>query len=208
LAALQRQWPETRALLGGHLDLYQVHSATRESGVLEDRTVLAELLRLREEGVAIGLTVSGPEQAQVVRQALGVSVDGVNPFSTVQATWNLLESSAGAALAEAHDAGWIVIIKEALANGRLTPAADGGAPPVLAEIAGARGITVDAVAIAAVLAQPWVDVVLSGAVDVAQLKSNVAAVDLRLSDVESQRLHGLTEAAAAYWEARRRRAWT
>ena len=38
----------------------------------------------------------------------------------MQATWNLLEPSAGPALAEARAAGMGVIIKEALANGRLT----------------------------------------------------------------------------------------
>ena len=35
-AALARQWPETDALLGPWLRLYQVHSATIESGVLDD----------------------------------------------------------------------------------------------------------------------------------------------------------------------------
>ena len=37
LAALARQAAESRELLGDHLDLYQVHSATLDSGVLEDR---------------------------------------------------------------------------------------------------------------------------------------------------------------------------
>ena len=35
-AALARQWPETEALLGPWLRLYQVHSATLESGILDD----------------------------------------------------------------------------------------------------------------------------------------------------------------------------
>ena len=48
-----------------------------------------------------------------------VEVEGVPLFSSVQATYNLLEPSAGPALAEAHDAGRTVIVKEALANGRL-----------------------------------------------------------------------------------------
>src|SRR6202022_3478837 len=36
LAALRRQIEESRALLGEYLDLYQIHSATLESGVLDD----------------------------------------------------------------------------------------------------------------------------------------------------------------------------
>ena len=56
---LRSQLAETRAHLGDHLCLYQIHSATIESGVLEDGEVLAELAALRETGVSIGLTVTG-----------------------------------------------------------------------------------------------------------------------------------------------------
>ncbi len=114
-ATLRRQLGESRALLGEHLRLYQIHSATLESGVLDDREVLGELERLREEGMAIGVSVTGPEQPETIRRALQVGI-----FDTVQATWNLLERSAGPALAEAHAAGLGVIVKEVLANGRLT----------------------------------------------------------------------------------------
>jgi aryl-alcohol dehydrogenase-like predicted oxidoreductase len=123
LAALTRQTAETRTLLGDHLDLYQIHSATLDSGVLEDQAVLAELTRLHEEGLVIGLSSSGPAQAATIRRALELTTAGAVPFACVQATWNLLEPSAGPALAEAGSAGWGVIIKEAVANGRLTPTA-------------------------------------------------------------------------------------
>ena len=72
-------------------------------------------------GCAIGLTVTGPHQPETLRRALEVTVDGKPLFDCVQATWNVLEQSAGTgALAEAHAAGLGVIVKEALANGRLT----------------------------------------------------------------------------------------
>ena len=131
LAALTRQAAETRDLLGDHLDLYQVHSATLDCGVLEDRAVLAELARLRDAGVVIGLSASGPGQADTIRRALEVTAAGAAPFACVQATWNLLEPSAGPALAEASAAGWGVIVKEAVANGRLTPHGHGPAAAVL-----------------------------------------------------------------------------
>jgi aryl-alcohol dehydrogenase-like predicted oxidoreductase len=123
LPALTRQTAETRALLADHLDLYQIHSATLDSGVLEDPAALDELTRLRDRGLVIGLSTSGPTQSATIRRALDLTTTGKAPFACVQSTWNLLEPSAGQALAEASHVGWGVIIKEAVANGRLTPTA-------------------------------------------------------------------------------------
>ena len=41
------QVQETRDLLGSHLHLYQIHSATVESGVLDNDQVLAELAQVK-----------------------------------------------------------------------------------------------------------------------------------------------------------------
>jgi aryl-alcohol dehydrogenase-like predicted oxidoreductase len=188
LKTLRRQLAESKALLGDHLRLYQVHSATLESGVLDDRAVLEELTARRAGGLAIGLTVSGPRQADIIRRALAVEVNGVNPFQTVQATWNLMERSAGPALAEAHQAGWGVIVKEALANGRLAAQ--------------------DAVALAVALANPWADVVLSGAATPDQLRSNLAALNRTLSPSELAALADLAEPADQYWTERSTLPWT
>jgi aryl-alcohol dehydrogenase-like predicted oxidoreductase len=205
LAAFRRQLAESRAILGDRLRLYQVHSATLESGILDDAAVLRALAELAGEGTAVGLSVSGPRQADVIWRALDVRIDGRNPFSTVQATWNVLERSAEGALAAAHDAGFGVLVKEALANGRLAVAAT--CPPPLAAIAAHHGVAPDVAAMAAVVARPWADVVLSGAVTVAQLEANAAAVDLRLTGDELAELAALAERPADYWEARSRRAW-
>jgi aryl-alcohol dehydrogenase-like predicted oxidoreductase len=175
LAALRRQYAESRALLGDHIGLYQIHSATLESGVLDDGAVLDELRAIRDgDGIAIGLTVSGPNQGEIIRRALDHDV-----FGSVQCTWNLLEPSAGAALADAAGAGWQVIVKEAMANGRL--AADG---PGVARAA-----------LAAALTQPWATIVLSGATTVAQLEDNVAAA-------------ALAEPPSEYWSKRAQLPWT
>jgi aryl-alcohol dehydrogenase-like predicted oxidoreductase len=208
LAALTRQLAETRALLGDHLDLYQVHSATLDSGVLEDRAVLAALARLRDEGVVIGLSSSGPGQAATIRRALEVTADGVGPFACVQATWNLLEPSAGPALAEASAAGWGVIVKEAVANGRLTPHGQGPAAAALGRVAARHGAGVDAVALAAVLANPWTDVVLSGAVTPAQLEANLAALRVELTPEDLDELAILAEPPERYWQERAGLSWS
>jgi len=205
-ATLARQLAETRALLGDHLDLYQVHSATLDSGVLEDRAVLAELGRLREEGVVVGLSTSGPAQAATIRRALEVSADGAAPFACVQATWNLLEPSAGPALAEVRAAGWGVILKETVANGRLTP--HGDPPAALRRLATAHGAGVDAVAMAAAMANPWADVVLSGAVTPAQLESNLTALEIQPDPDALAELATLAEPPDHYWETRSALSWS
>ena len=198
LATLRRQLAESRNLLGRHLRLYQIHSATIESGVLDDRAVLDELRRLRETGLAIGLTVTGARQAETIARAIEIPV-----FDAVQATWNLLERSAEAILAKAHEAGLGVIVKEALANGRLTPRGD---VPALLELTERRGVTPDALALAAALAQPWADVVLSGAATVETLQSNLTALTLELVGLDPE-LEALAEEPGRYWGERAALPW-
>ena len=92
----RRQLGETMELLGDHLGLYQIHSATLDSGVLSDDALLGELASLRASGVAVWLTVTGEGQAQTIDAVLEVG-----GFDSVQATWNLIERSAEDALARA-----------------------------------------------------------------------------------------------------------
>lgn len=204
-ATYDRQIAETRALLGDRLDLYQIHSVTPDSPALTDRELQARLARLAADGVAVGLSTSGPLQAEAIRAALKVTVDGQRLFSVVQATYNLLEPSAGGALAEAHDAGLLVIVKEAMANGRLATA-DPECP--LAEVAERTGATPDAVALAAVLRRPWVGIVLSGAATSGQVAANVRAASVALDAEQLARLTALAEPAPAYWRHRARLPWS
>ena len=211
LATLGRQKRESKEVLGSHLSLYQIHSATLESGVLENREVLDELARLSSNGLKIGLTVTGPNQAEILRRALDVSVNDKRLFDCVQATWNLLEQSAGSALQMAHDAGVGVIIKEAVANGRLTERNDdpsfAAKREMLTKCATCLGTRLDALALAAVLAQPWADVVLSGAADVDQLNSNLAAHGVQWGQGASHLLDALIESSTEYWNTRAGLAW-
>lgn len=212
LPRLQQQWELSRQQLWDYLDLYQIHSATLESGVLDDDAVLEALGGLKATyGVRIGLSLSGPRQGETLRRAMGVR-DGDHPlFDVVQATWNPLEPSAGPALAEAREAGMGVIVKEAVANGRLTARGQDNLQPdawaALVEAAARHDVGIDAWAMASALAQPWVDVVLSGAVTETQLASNVRAVTVRWTDRDDETLRVLAEAPDAYWSFRKRLAW-
>jgi aryl-alcohol dehydrogenase-like predicted oxidoreductase len=211
LATLQRQWRETVGLLNGYLDLYQIHSATTESGVLENREVLRELARLKSEGIHIGVTSSGPEQGATLRKAIEIVIDGSRLFDAVQATWNLLEPSVGPALTEARAAGMGIIVKEALANGRLTNRnKEPGFGPKLAVLqteAQELGTSIDALVLAACLSQPFADVVLSGATKVEQIFSNLQACRLNVDGDAMARLSELAEPPEIYWATRSKLPW-
>ncbi|CAL9587325.1 hypothetical protein SUDANB171_05133 [Streptomyces sp. enrichment culture] len=204
-ATFDRQYAESTALLGDRLDLYQIHSVTPDSPALRDPAVLERLAALRAAGIDVGLSTSGPAQAEAIRAALELRYEDGPLFRTVQSTFNVLEPSAGEALAEAQAAGLTVIVKEAMANGRLAGEA---APPALREIAREHGTGPDAVAIAAVLHRPWVGIVLSGAATVPQLTGNLAAARLRLDPRELARLTELAEPAARYWAKRSALPWS
>lgn len=203
LARFWQQWQETQDLLGSWVGLYQVHSLTADSPLFDDRRLVGELASLAQSGVTVGFTASGPAQADVIRKASQLEVDGQRVFGAVQATWNLLEPSAGAALAEAHAAGMRVLCKETLANGRLVVAP----PGPLDTIAAGHGAGVDAIAVAAALAQPWADVVLLGSSSSRQLTANTAATRIGLAEHELDALAQLRESPADYWARRSRLTW-
>jgi aryl-alcohol dehydrogenase-like predicted oxidoreductase len=129
----------------------------------------------------------------------------------MQATWNILERSVGLVLAEAHSQGVGIIIKEALANGRLTARNfDPTFAPrrkILDTQAVRLGTSVDALALATVLDQSWVDVVLSGASTLAQLDSNLKALGVHLDPQVREELASLTESPADYWSIRAEMPW-
>ncbi|UFS57509.1 aldo/keto reductase [Subtercola endophyticus] len=152
LRMLDEQWPQTLEALGTVPDVYLIHSLTPVSPALGDAALLDRLRELAASGVRIGFSTSGPSQGAIIRAALALP-DA--PFSAVQTTYNLLEPSAAPALTEAHDAGWLVVVKEALANGRL--------------------VSLMAEALGVAVRQPWADIVLSGAVTPAQLRENLEA---------------------------------
>jgi aryl-alcohol dehydrogenase-like predicted oxidoreductase len=198
LARFRAQWAESHGLLGDSVALYQVHSLTSDSPLFADKPLLDALASLGAEGIRVGFSTSGPAQADTVRRALALEVAGTPVFTAVQSTWNLLERSAGESLAEAHAGGNLVLVKETLANGRLVVES----PAVLREIADAHRVGPDAVAVAAVLAQPWAGQVLIGPSGAAQLNANLRAVDVALDEAEVGALEAVSEPATEYWARR------
>jgi aryl-alcohol dehydrogenase-like predicted oxidoreductase len=201
LRRLREQYAETRRFLGDALDVYQVHSLTVDSPLFKDRALQTALAEVAGDGIRVGFSTSGPQQAETVRKALELQVEGQRLFTTVQSTWNVLEPSVGAALGEAHDGGAHVLVKEALANGRLAVQP----PEVVRRLAKEHGVGADAVALGAALQQPWADTVLIGAASTDQLDSNLAALNLV---VDEGPLGSLAVPPQRYWEQRAALPWT
>jgi aryl-alcohol dehydrogenase-like predicted oxidoreductase len=77
----------------------------------------------------------------------------------------------------------------------------------LRRAAGRLGRSEDAVAIAWVLAQPWVDLVLSGAATAEQLRSNLAAMRIGPAVTLARELDELAEPSDRYWSKRSELNW-
>jgi aryl-alcohol dehydrogenase-like predicted oxidoreductase len=106
-----------------------------------------------------------------------------------------------------------VIVKEALANGRLTETnVDENSPlsPLIARlktIARSKGAALETLALGVALHRPWANVVLSGAATVDQLSANASARGFN-SDVDlEQVLNEVTVKPVDYWNARSGFAW-
>ncbi|HMF87494.1 MAG TPA: aldo/keto reductase [Gemmatimonadaceae bacterium] len=213
LAAFERQLSESVERLGPYLSLYQIHSVTADGRTLEDDALIDAIARLRERGIRAGLSVSGAGQGVAIRRSIEVHRDGERVFDSVQATWNLLERGAESALEEAHAAGMKVVIKETLANGRLTHRNRDGddvfASRVarIRELAGSRGATIETLALAAALARSWADVVLSGAATVGQIRSNVAAFEIAYDGELEEQVRPMSIASDEYWRVRSAFSW-
>lgn len=211
LSLFNKQVKQSFDLLGNDLDLYQIHSATKESKVLQNKKVLDEIARLKSKGIKIGITVTGPNQSDTLFEALNIIYDGVQLFDSVQCTWNLLEQSSLKACVEAHKAGLVIIIKEGLANGRLTLRNDNpglnSRITKLKDICNELDTTIDALSLALIVAQPWVDIVLSGATTAEQLVSNMQALNLTINADVLGNLTSFSQDPEEYWADRGKLSW-
>jgi aryl-alcohol dehydrogenase-like predicted oxidoreductase len=208
---LVEQWQISKELLP-KLNYYQVHSATFESGILENQDVLHYLHRIKKEtGVRIGITTSGANQKDVIASALNIKVENMPLFDSFQVTYNVFEQDTFNVLKTALQQGKHVIVKEALANGRVftnkTFKSYSKAYQVLEKLSKKYKVGVDAIALRFVMDNLKPTYVLSGASNVTQLKQNLKALHFSFSEEELYKLQGLKALAQKYWEERSALSW-
>lgn len=211
LPKLNEQWATSIQLLP-YLKTYQIHSATFETGVLDNHQVLKRLAQLKERhGLIIGLTSTGSNQLQVLEKALGIQVAGQPLFEAFQVTYNVLDQSLAPTLAEMGRQNKRVIIKEALANGRVFPNSNypnyADLYRILAEIATNHAVGIDAVALQFCRQTVRPFTVLSGASNSKHLLSNLQMEEIELSEAEIHLLKGQAVETDFYWTERKALAW-
>lgn len=208
IGTLDQQWATSRSL--PRLSSLQIHSATFDSGVLGNEDVLNRLADIRAaEGLRIGLSVSGADQVEVLRAAMDIERDGRPLFDLIQASYNVFDQSLATLQDELR--GRRLVIKEALANGRVFPNEEypdyTPAYCELLELSDKYDVGVDAIALRFCLDALSPFRVLSGAATVEQVQSNLQAETFKLSSDEVQSLQSLAVEPETYWVERKQLPW-
>lgn len=205
LHVLQNQWQFSKQLLP-YLTTYQIHSATLDSGVLDNKEVIEQLCVLKEEfNIEIGITTSGIHQNETIQKAIEIERNGKPIFTVFQATYNMFEQSILKSIELLNTCNSTLIIKEAMANGRILNQLK--SHPFLSVLSQKYNVGIDALALRFCLDSIKPTWVLSGAATVQQLKSNLLAETFELSQSEIDMLKSIQMTSQNYWEERKKLEW-
>ncbi len=211
LSKLKAQWNFSKKLLP-YLKVYQIHSATLETGVLKNTDVLTYLAFLkREHKLKIGLTTTGTNQLEVLKKALEATVNGIQVFDLFQVTYNFLDQSLLEISAELIRQNKQIVIKEALANGRVFR--NKSYPhynkmyATLEGLSKKHNVGVDAISLKYCEQTIPNSIVLSGASNSKQLIENLKLNTFTLSNDDIAVLNGLKVTPDFYWTERKKLAW-
>ena len=211
LEKLNEQWKVSKQLLP-YLKYYQIHSATLDTGVLENKAVLEQLYQLKKENnLKVGLTTTGSNQTEVLKRALDVHFAGEPLFEVFQCTYNILDQSIlslGKRIVKERKQ---LVLKEVLANGRLFPNPNypnySALYVKLEGLSKKYGVGVDAVILQYCIKTIEGAMVLSGANKTEHLEQNLKAANFQLSPEEIVELSQFKTPPITYWEERKQLAW-
>jgi len=208
---LNRQWKYSHQLLP-FLKVYQIHSATFDTWVLDNIEVLKRLHELKNKNnIIIGLTTTGDNQNEVLEKALAVQVENESLFQSFQCTFNVLDQSISKHSSALQKLSGPFIIKEALANGRLI--SNNNYPKYaklynfMEGLANKYNVGVDAIALRYCLEVFPRSMVLSGAANGIHLTANLKANQFSLTDSEIEQLGVFGVSTRKYWKERKQLSW-
>lgn len=211
IGKLKEQWEVSKNLLP-YLSSYQIHSATLESGVFENKAVLDLLAFLKSEyGLLIGLTASGANQIEIVEKSLEIERNGEILFDVFQVTYNLLDQSLEQLSKLLTSEQKRTVVKEALANGRIFPNQKyphyAQLYTELEKLASKYQVGIDAIALRFCIDSIDPFMVLSGASEKNHITSNLEATKFQLNGEELITLKQFAISPEKYWSERSQLAW-
>jgi aryl-alcohol dehydrogenase-like predicted oxidoreductase len=205
LNKLNEQWHTSKNLLP-QLKIYQVHSATFESGILKNLDVLNKLNDLKTEfNLQIGISTSGPNQKDIIAEALKIEINNQLLFDSFQVTYNVLEQSTFSILKTLKELSKTIIIKEALANGRVFKT--NLFSDQLKNFSKKYHVGIDALALRFVIDSIQPNYLLSGASNTSQLEQNLKTLDFKLTEQDINSLSVLKNNPEDYWNERNEMVW-
>ena len=132
-------------------------------------------------------------------------------FESFQVTYNILETSTHDLLKELRKKGKIVIIKEALANGRLFRNSKyrhyENLYTYLERLSKKYKVSSDAIALRFIIDNLEPNIVLSGASNSKQLSENLKSMQFKLEDQELVSLAAYAVEPNLYWKERSQMQW-
>ncbi|MBG7631315.1 MAG: aldo/keto reductase [Bacteroidetes bacterium] len=211
LQKLLSQWEKSKELMP-NLTTYQIHSATFETGVLDNEEVLYKLAELKDHfQLKIGITTSGSNQVEILKKSLDITVNGTQLFDAFQVTYNMLDQSLLNIAEEMNANGKRIIIKEALANGRIfrnkNYANYNPLYNTLEALATKYKVGVDAIALRFCIDTVNPFMVLSGASAAFQISENLKANQFEIEKQDIDLLKSFKVAPNDYWNERKKLSW-
>ncbi|WP_299101593.1 aldo/keto reductase [uncultured Winogradskyella sp.] len=211
LKKLNEQWEQSKLLLP-NLGLYQIHSATLDTGVLDNLDVLKRLHHIKKTyNITIGLSTTGNNQTAVLENALSIEVENESLFQSYQSTFNILDQSLAPYKNELQKLSGPFIIKEALANGRLIPNSNyfdyKNLYTFISQLADKYNVGADAIALNYCESVFPEAIVLSGANNSKHLEANLKAAEFSLTNSEVEQLSAFGISSEKYWQERKQLKW-
>lgn len=211
LTKLKEQWEQTKKLLP-YLKVYQIHSATLDTGVLENEGILNHLHQIKKEHhIIIGLSTTGINQVEVLKKALHIKIDNEHLFESFQCTFNILDQSLLRVKPILKNIKGPLIIKEAIANGRLIPNNElisyNNLYIYLKTLAKKYNTTPDAIVLNYCAAHFPNAIILSGASNKNHLASNLKSTAFSLTPLETEELDTFGISSTTYWNERKELKW-
>lgn len=147
----------------------------------------------------------------MLNEALKITFEGEKLFQSVQCTFNILDQGILKVKEQLENLKGPIIIKEALANGRLIPNDSYFKYKKLYEflnqLAQKYNVNADAIALRYCIDSFKKAIVLSGPTNNRHLQSNLKATELTLTNSELEQLNAFGIESETYWTERKQLQW-